>query len=173
MGTFLGQALKSGRGEAEWRSFFATAGAALAIVEKTPQVPGFEGHTAEEVYAEVAKAESALRVLEKLRGFAIATANITTERGRGQYHLIILDSTRRSVSLRPYPLARLEEANVDYAAIEQRTKAGEPIEAVLVSAGPVDALRKAYPNYFLDTQGFVRQIEKVISTVGKRGERAA
>jgi len=51
---------------------------------------------------------------------------------------------------------------VAYATIEARTKAGEPIEAVLVSAGPVESLRKAYPNYFLDTQVFVRQLQRLI-----------
>ena len=70
---------------------------------------------------------------------------------RAQVH--DLDSEKRTVSIRPYPKARLEQANIDYATIEQRTKAGEPIEAVLVSAGPIDALRKAYPNYFLDRIG--------------------
>ena len=166
MGTFLGQALKSGQGEQEWRSFFAKAGAALAIVEKTEAVPGFEGRGAKEVYVELAEAEERLHVLEKLSGFAIAADKITTERGRGAYHLVVLDSSKRTVSIRPYPIARLEQANIDYAEIEQRTKAGEPIEAVLVSAGPIDALRKAYPNYFLDTQAFVTQIAKVTAEVG-------
>ena len=162
MGTFLGQSLKSGQGESEWRSFFSVAGAALAIVEKTAPVPGFENHNREEVFAELASVESKLRVLEKLRGFAIAADRITIERGQGAYHLIVLDSAKRTVSIRPYPIARLEQANIDYASIEQRTKAGEAVEAVLVSAGPIDALRKAYPNYFLDRQEFVTQIEKVI-----------
>lgn len=58
----------------------------------------------------------------------------------------------------------LQEANVAYAAIEAGTKAGEPAEAVLVSAGPVESLRKAYPNYFLDTQVFVRQIQRLIDS---------
>ncbi len=162
MGTFLGQALKSGQGETEWRSFFSIAGAALAIVEGTAPVPGFEKHGREDVFSELAGAEKRLHVLEKLRGFAIAADQIFTERGQGAYHLIVLDSTKRTVSIRPYPIARLEQANIDYAAIEQRTKAGESVEAVLVSAGPIDALRKAYPNYFLDTQEFVMQIQKVI-----------
>jgi putative GTP pyrophosphokinase len=165
MGTFLGQALKSGQGESEWRGFFAKAGAALALVEETAPVPGFENQARENVFAEVAKSERQLRVLDKLRGFAIAADKITTERGQGAYHLVVLDSARRTVAIRPYPKARLEQANIDYATIEQRTKAGEPIEAVLVSAGPIDALRKAYPNYFLDTQEFVRQIKKVIAEV--------
>lgn len=169
MGTFLGQALKSGQGEAEWRGFFAIAGAALAIVEGTAAVPGFETHSREAVFSELASAERNLRVLEKLSGFAIAADRITTQRGQGAYHLIVLDSGKRTVSIQPYPVARLEQANIDYAAIEQRTKSGEPVEAVLVSAGPIDTLRKAYPNYFLDTQEFVDQIRKVIAQVASGG----
>lgn len=164
MGTFLGQALKSGQGELEWRGFFAKASAALAIIEKCPAVPGFENCSAEDVFNQVAEAENELRVLDKLNGFAIAADKITTERGQGAYHLVVLNSKDRTVQIRPYPIARLEQANLDYADIEKRTKAGEPIEAVLVSAGPVDALRKAYPNYFLDTQAFVAQINKVIAS---------
>src|SRR4051812_36463080 len=87
----------------------------------------------------------------------------------------MLDSVNRSVSIRPYPGSRLEQANIDYAAIEARSKIGEPIEAVLVSAGPIDALRKAYPNYFLDTQGFIRHIKTIIEAVDAKapGARSA
>ncbi len=165
MGTFLGQALKSGQGERDWRDFFAKAGAALAVIEKCPAVPGFETKSAGEVYKEVANAEKRLRVLQKLSGFAIAADKIIKERGKGAYHLVVLDSSARSVSIRPYPLSRLDHANRDYAEIEKRTNAGETVEAVLVSAGPIDALRKAYPNYFLDTHAFVAQITKVIGAV--------
>lgn len=162
MGTFLGQALKSGQGEDQWREFFSIAGAALADLEKTTPVPGFESCSAHQIHQRLFESEKRLRVLEKLSGFAIAADRITTERGQGGYHLITLDSTKRTVTIRPFPVARLEEANVAYAAIEARTKAGEPIEAVLVSAGPVESLRKAYPNYFLDTQVFVRQLQRLI-----------
>lgn len=168
MGTFLGQALKSGQGEAEWREFFTVAGAALAVVEKTAPVPGYGDCEPGDVFKQLAVVEKRLRVLEKLSGFAVAANQITAERGQGAYHLIVLDSLKRTVSIRPYPVARLEQASIDYAEIEQRTKAGEPIEAVLVSAGPIGALQKAYPNYFLDTQEFVQQISKIISEVKGR-----
>jgi RNA-directed DNA polymerase len=75
----------------------------------------------------------------------------------------VLDSASKSVSITPYSTARLEEAADAYTVYEQRTKQGEPIEAVLVSAGPIGNLRKAYPNYFLDTAAFIRQIEKLIA----------
>ena len=171
MGTFLGQALKSGQGEDQWREFFAIAGAALAEVEKTKPVAGFEDCSAAQLHQQLLESEQRLRVLEKLSGFAIAADQITTERGQGGYHLIMLDSVSRTVTIRPFPVAKLEEANIAYAAIEARTKAGEPVEAVLVSADPVESLRKAYPNYFLDTQVFVRQIQRLIDghkTASKR-----
>jgi putative GTP pyrophosphokinase len=171
MGTFLGQALKAGQGDQEWRDFFAQASAALAILERTAPVPGFEGRTRSDVFHSVAESESRLRVLQRLEGFAIAADQITTEKGQGAYHLIVLDSARRAVTIRPYPVASLEQATLDYAAVEQRTKSGEPVEAVLVSAGPIAALRKAYPNYFLDTKAFVGEMNSVIAEVTPRRRR--
>ena len=134
MGTFLGQALKSGQGEIRWKEFFVKASAALACIEKSPQIPGFEEKSDIEIFSEVAEAESTLRVLEKLAGFAIAAENITTNRGQGAYHLIVLNSANRSVSISPYSKALLQEATAAYAKVEARTRNGEPIEAVLVSA---------------------------------------
>ena len=168
MGTFLGQALKAGQGDDQWREFFAKASAAIAILESCPAVPGYEHRSRDEVFADVAHTESRLRVLERLQGFAIAADKITTERGQGAYHLIVLDSGQRVVTIRPYPVAHLAQATIDYAAVEERTRAGDPVEAVLVSAGPVAALRKAYPNYFLDTQAFVAEMNAVIGEVGAR-----
>lgn len=166
MGTFLGQALKSGQGEAQWRAFFEVSGAAIALLEKCPPVPGYESLSEAETFRRVAEAEAKLRVLEKLRGFSVAADSIQKGKGQGAYHLVVLDSANKSVTLTPYPTARLDEANAAYSRVEKRTQAGEPIEAVLVAAGPVEALKKAYPNYFLDTHQFIRQIERVINQTG-------
>lgn len=167
MGTYLGQALKSGQGDTQWKVFFQTASAALALLERTAPVPGFEAWDREAVYQRVSELEKNLKVLTKLRGFAIATDKIHAGKGTGSYHLIVLNSSSRTVALTPYPTARLDQANYDYAEIERRAKAGEPLEAVLVSAGPIDALKKAYPNYFLDTEVFIRQIQRIINVSAK------
>jgi putative GTP pyrophosphokinase len=166
MGTFLGQALKSGQGEGQWRAFFEVSGAAIALLEKCPPVPGYEKLSETETFEMVAEAEAKLHVLEKLRGFSVAADSIKTEKGQGAYHLVVLDSANKSVVLTPYPISRLDEANAAYSKVEKRTQAGEPIEAVLVAAGPVEALKKAYPNYFLDTHQFIRHIEGVIQEAG-------
>jgi ppGpp synthetase/RelA/SpoT-type nucleotidyltranferase len=58
MGTFLGQALKAGQGDQEWRDFFAKASAALALIERTASVPGFENRDRAAVFADLAAAEA-------------------------------------------------------------------------------------------------------------------
>ena len=163
MGTFLGQALKSQQGEQRWLRFFSVAGAAFAHLEKSPLVPGYESLSAAETFTRVAEADDELHVLEKLRGFSVAVGAITTERRPGSYHLVTLDSLRKKVQIRPFAKTALEEATRAYSAAEDRARSGEPIEVVLVSAGPIESLRRAYPNYFLDTDEFIGRIETIIS----------
>lgn len=162
MGLFLGQAIKSGMGEENWRHFFALTAAGIAHMEKSPPVPGFEHYSSIEIYGLVAKAEKALGVLHRLRSYSVATSNITEQKGQGAYHLVILNSQEKTVSIHPYSSKNLEQANAHYAEVEQRSKMGERIEAVLVSAGPIKALKKAYPNYFLDTNAFIKQVQAMI-----------
>lgn len=166
MGTFLGQALKSGQGDAQWREFFALSSAALAHMERTPPVPAFETLTKEEVFAKVAADAARLRVVHLLQGFAVAAGEITRVKGPGSYHLIVLDSATRSVVISPFPVSKLAEAEAAYSEVEKQAKDGYQIDAVLVAAGPVEQLKLAYPNYFLDTQGFIRQVEQIVAAVG-------
>lgn len=163
MSTFIGQALKSGEGERPWREFFEIASAAFTFEEDTAPVPGYEHLSREDVFNKLAHSEFDLHVLDKLQSFSIAANHITTEKGAGSYHLVILNSVTRSVVIYPFPKTELEQANVAYAKIEERAQRGEQVEAVLVSAGPVEALRKAYPNYFLDTHQFVLQVRRIIA----------
>ncbi len=165
MGTFLGQALKSGQGERPWREFFEIASAAFTHVEGTESIPAYNSLSSIEILSRLDETENNLHVLNKLQGFSIAANKIIATRGAGSYHLVILDSSNRSVSIMPFPKTQLERANIEYAKVEERGQKGESIEAVLVSAGPVEALKKAYPNYFLDTHDFVLQIRKLLKKV--------
>ncbi|MBI5520588.1 MAG: RelA/SpoT domain-containing protein [Desulfovibrio sp.] len=163
MGTFLRQALKSGLGDEEWRVFFELTSAGFAKIEKCPAVPDYETLSMPEICIQVAESERKLRVLEKLRGFSVAANRITEGKGQGSYHLVMLNYDDKSVTITPYSVSRLAQANKDYAEVELRARNGEPVEAVLVSAGPIKALKKAYPNYFLDTHDFIKQVRKMLA----------
>jgi ppGpp synthetase/RelA/SpoT-type nucleotidyltranferase len=162
MGTYLGQALKSRQGEQKWLDFFTVTGAAFAVIEKTPSVPGFEKCTKDEVFKQVVDAESKLKVLDSLSGFTVATHAITTSQKIGAYNLIVLDSNKKEVTVTSFSKEHLERAAEEYTKAELRARQGEKIEAVLVSAGPIEKLKKAYPNFFLDTSSFIAIVKRVI-----------
>lgn len=164
MGTFLGQALKSNRGDTEWLDFFKIVGSAFAYLEDSPLIPGCEALSKVDTFKRVMRAEDDLKVLDKLNAFSVATNSIR-QAGRGTYYLIILDSSDRSVTLQGYPKAQLAQAMRDYAKAEERGNRGEKIDAVLVAAGSVAQLGRAYPNFFLDTSIFVSQVHNIIRTV--------
>ncbi len=170
MGTFLGQALKSRQGDQEWLDFFAVTSSAFAYKERCPRVPRYKNLSHKETYRAVAKAEMELRALEKMRGFTVAVNEIVKRRGLRKgwsYHLIILNSLAKTVQIKPYNRDSFKEAARDYLKIENEAAQGKKIEPVLVSAGPIETLRRAYPNFFLDINDFVKIVDTIVS-IAKR-----
>jgi len=163
MGTFSGKALKSSQGDSEWLDFFKITSSAFAYMENTARVPGYESLNRKQTYKEVVKAVNKLDIIDKMKGFTLAAKMIdNNKKNKGwYYHLITLDSVNKKVEVRSYSKEQLKMAASEYAKAEKRASGGEKIEPVLVSAGPIASLKKAYPNYFLDTVDFIKEIEKI------------
>jgi putative GTP pyrophosphokinase len=163
MGTLLGQALKSGRGDKEWLDFFAITSSAFAHIEKTTPIPRYSNLSKAETFQAVGKAVEELKVLEKIEQYSMAMNHITNRSSaKWAYYLITLRSIDGIVELHSYGRGELQEATEDYEAAEKRAEAGEKIESVLVSAGPLTQLKIAYPNYFLDITEFIRRVKEII-----------
>lgn len=164
MGTFLGQALKSRQGDKEWLDFFALVSSAFARIEKTPLVPRYAHMSREETFAAIKSAEKEIGALEKMRAYSRALHEIVKDHDSAKkwsYHLIILNSLEKTVEFKAYTRDEFEKAIADYAAAEAEVANGADIEPVLVSAGPLDQLRQAYPNFFLDISDFSNMVENI------------
>lgn len=160
-GTFLNQGLKSSQGEEQWLQFFSLTASAFAHMERTPPVPGYESLTPLATYKAVLRAKNSLNVEDQLRAYTIAYEYVETEKIRGTYHLITVDLSTKQIFLESFSKDSVDQANYSYTEVERRIDGGEPLQAVLVSAGPIGQLRRAYPNYFLDVQGFFNQLIKI------------
>lgn len=170
MGTLLGQALKSRQGDKKWIDFFAVTAAAFALKENTPVPPRYQEFSTDDVSRAVSDADASLRALEKMRGFSIAVDHIANARSSGKsstYHLIVLNSLENTVGLKAYDRDSLEQALADYSEYEREAAEGKTIEPVLVSAGPIGTLRRAYPNFFLDIGDFVNIVEEIVTSPQK------
>lgn len=164
MGTYLQQSLKSRQGEESWLKFFELTASAFAYVENSKLIPGYEHLTKAETFKKLLEEENKLQVLDKLRGFSAATKSIIHHKS-GAFYLLILDLNKLETTIKSYPQKSLEQATKDYVEAEKRANSGEEIEVVLVSAGSVDNLRKAYPNYFLDTHSFIQSVENILNSL--------
>ncbi|MBI2411488.1 MAG: RelA/SpoT domain-containing protein [Candidatus Kerfeldbacteria bacterium] len=169
MGTFLGQALKSRQGDKDWLDFFATVSSAFACIEKTPVLPRHQNMTKLEIFKAVANTEKKLGALEKMNAFYKAADEITGKRKSegSSYHLIILNSLEKTVEVKPYSRDEFKKAVADYAQIEAEAVKGKKIEPVLVSAGPLSTLKRAYPNFFLDISEFCKAVAEIVDKTKK------
>lgn len=172
IGTFLNHALKASEGPEEWLEFFAITSAALAHLERTPPVRAYADLALAEVYEAVTEKAAKLQVRPTLLGFTVAANQVHADRRAGSYHLVILDAVRMTVTTKSFTRDELNTASEEYSQVEERIKQGERIQAVLVSAGPFENLRRAYPNYFLDSREFLNLLLRIESAGRKASARA-
>jgi hypothetical protein len=161
IGTFLDQALKSSEGPQEWLDYFKLVGAAFALLEKSPVAEAYANIPAADIYQAVTARTAELEVRRKLSAFAVAANAIQTRQSQGNYHLITLDSQQKTVNIQSFGRKRLDEASAAYTVAEQQAVEDPNLQAVLVATNSIDALKRAYPNYFLDTRQFVAALGRI------------
>ncbi|MCZ8095790.1 MAG: RelA/SpoT domain-containing protein [Acidovorax sp.] len=167
VGTFLEHSLKSSEGPDEWLNFFSLISSAFAYQEKTALVSGYEHLSKEQTFQKTAAEAKRLGIVDMLTGYSSALKAIPSGKAKSAYYLVELELSgeNRRVNIIPFSLERLEEANAMYTLIEQQVAQGKASQVVLVSAGSIDSLKKAYPNYFLDTHEFLQQLSKISRAV--------
>lgn len=161
-GTFLEHSLKSSEGPEDWLKFFSLAGNAFSHLEASPPIPGFEGLTKLQTFRHVANEAQRLRVRDILLGYSAAVREISPGTKRAAFYLVQLDlnEDEKTVRITPFRRDQLERANAAYAEAEKQSSLTGS-QVVLVSAGSIESLRRAYPNYFLDTHEFLSNLSRI------------
>jgi ppGpp synthetase/RelA/SpoT-type nucleotidyltranferase len=161
--TFTGQALKSNVGDEAWKRFFALMGSALALREGTPIIKDTP-RNAITLRSELRQCAEQLDVQNRLKIYGDALQGVPNLDmfPDAKYFLLELDLKGKRIVVRGYQEKLLEQATTDYLQVEKMEKAGSITDAVLVSVDSMANLRRAYPNYFLDTRVFVDAVNKAI-----------
>jgi len=161
VGVFLDQALKSSVGSEDWLRFFTLAGSAFAWKEAAPLVPGTPS-SAKELRKAIKPLWTSLKVARRLDDFGRALAVLDNfPKKRAYYFLLHLrqshDASAR-LDITRFPKASLDTATEQYLTVEKGLARERGAQAVLVASESMTALKRAYPNYFLDTQVFVEEV---------------
>jgi hypothetical protein len=163
---FTGQALKSKVKSAnqDWLRFFALTSSAFAWREKTPWVPG-TSMDPNEVVRELREIIGRTNIMSSLSGWNDIVHFLEFKDTPGaSFYLLTLDSVKGTLTVVPFKGEEADQSQRAYDKAEKDTEGNPNTQVVLVSVDHVDALRKAYPNYYVDTKGFISAVEKAISS---------
>lgn len=161
---FTRQAIKSSEGEQEWIVFFKLVSSAFAKMENCTPVPDTPTDE-KELYAQIRKKEEELKVTDKMKHWAAAVKHFSEEvktSPKAQFFLLELDVLGEKLTYRAYTRKQEKKAIMDYAAAEKRTKDRKEYDVVLVGVDTIPDLKKAYPNYFVDTGEFLENLQKIV-----------
>lgn len=163
---FRGEGLKASSGSPDWTRFFALMGSAMAIREGRRRVPHTPRDDEELVY-ELSALEEKLHVRTNLRAFGETLKVIDeSELQRTDLKWVILVPDRAAsgeptLTISTYRAADLADASAQLRELERFRTAGA--DAVLVSVADATSLKRAFPNYYLDTAQFLDAYDEAVS----------
>ena len=161
---FTRQAIKSNEGEQEWQDFFKLVSSAFAKMENCPIVPNTPKDETE-LYSQIKKKEAELKVIDKMKNWAKAVRHFSEEAktsSNAEFFLLELDILGEKLTYRAYTKKQEEKAVAEYAELEKKFQGKKEYDVVLVGVDTLSDLRKAYPNYFVDTGEFLENLQKIL-----------
>ena len=161
---FTRQAIKSNEGQKEWVDFFKLVSSAFAIMEKTPIIPGTTRNK-KELYKQIKTQEEKLKVVKVMKGWTQAVKvfeEVSKKEQDVQFFLLELDVEEGRLNLRAYTKEQEEMAIADYDIAEKKHQDKKGYDVVLVGADTDKDLKKAYPNYFVDSEEFLIKLQKIL-----------
>ena len=168
VGTLVDQALKSSLGDPGWLRFFQLMSSELARREGEPLVPD----TPEDVRqarVELIDLINTYKPVQRLESYRDALNYIEHAKTGDHYYIMHLQPRDNRLTIESFPKAKSTKASDRYLEIEEGLKRSSDEEAVLVSVDSITSLRKAYPNYFFDTQAFVHEVQRAVRLSARQG----
>ena len=153
---FTRQALKSNQGKQEWMDFFKLVSSAFAIMEETTHVPNTPINESQ-LYSEIKSYEKKLKVIERMEKWAYVVEKIPRKK-MAMLSLLELNIKTQNIKIKLYTSKQVNDAMNDYAIAEE----SDDIDAVLVGTDKIARLKKAYPNYFINTKEFLSTIKMIV-----------
>ena len=163
VGAFVGNDLKSNIGNSTWLRFFALMSSEISLREGTPLVPDTPTNQ-QAIIEEIRRCNEELEISDRLSAFQRVPARVAELRDkRVVLSVLELNLETRSIVGRGYRANELEEAISQYRAKEEESRGNPRVDVVLVSTDSLSALRRAYPNYFMDISKFRDRVNEVIA----------
>ncbi|MFA6214171.1 MAG: RelA/SpoT domain-containing protein [Candidatus Micrarchaeia archaeon] len=161
---FTKQAIKSNVGSEPWKEFFRLLSSAFAMNENCPMVKGTPTDE-KELYLKIKEKEVELDVMKQMNGWMRSFNNLNKmmkTNKQARFFLLDLDISRDVLRVGSYTQEEQAQAVKDYSDIEKRNLGKKEYDVVLVGADTFSEMKSAYPNYFVDSTGFLKKLKEIV-----------
>ncbi len=166
------ESYKTGEGGAKTKRFFKIVSALFSLRENTDKTPcpviaELRDVPESELIDELKTINEELNVIGKLNSLAVSIKSISSNKSKKSFYYYVLELTvikdsLATVIISPFGKAYEEQAESYYRAREEDTKDQLNKSILLIRSKNIKDIKKAYPNYFLDTQMFVKILEEIM-----------
>ena len=160
VGIFINNSLKSSAGSEVWLRFFQLISSLIALEEDCNTVPNTP-NIKENLINEINKLDQENSIFNVLSTIN-ATCNYLQHQKIHKKHYYVITIKKDSSEVDVGRYRSFSKANMAYIKAEQNFQNN----AVLVFASSFDALRKAYPNYFMNVTEFLKLTQELIKGDG-------
>ena len=159
VGLYRGEDFKGGAGDGDWRRLFELMASEFATAENCPELEDAPSHKERvEELKDLDNKTNATVILENLsQAFNYTEMHIYE---KAKYFLIEYDAELGEVYVKPYSNSLGGTESFDN--IEAEIRRGKSLNAVLVEADKIEALKAAYPNYFGDVHVFKANLKRIV-----------
>jgi ppGpp synthetase/RelA/SpoT-type nucleotidyltranferase len=144
------QSLKASQGKAEWLDFFKFVSEAIEKIEKKEEIP-------QELIRQISKHTKKLDVVKKLEAYRLALDHAKLP--EVDFYLLELEG----LSLKIRYFNEVKKADEAYKEAELRLMNTQGADVVLAGADSFHKLRRAFPNYFGDSEKFIKTLIQILS----------
>ncbi len=154
--------IKQGEGEQHYKVFLKLCSALFCIQENTPIVEEYKNLDKREICKKIRELDKKYNILKQLSGLAVSSKNIENQAQLKQnyYFIVLLNLNRRTLIIYGYKKNNLQAAEDHYTYLEQQSKRNGDTDVVLISLDKIKLLKRAYPNYYLDSSSFIKELSK-------------
>ena len=147
--------IKQGSGESWNREFFKLCSELFSLLEN----PNKENNK-KDICQKIDKLDKEYNILQNLKALALSNKNIENQaNNKNYYFIVLLDFDKSTLRITGFKKRDFEEAKKLYDFYEEDLR-DKNSDVVLISLDEVKMLKKAFPNYYLDSNSFIDVITK-------------
>lgn len=164
MGIYTKSNLKSSQGSEDVLRFFTLVSSVFAKMEDMPICPNTPD-SYDDLIEEIKKIDRKNNITSCLSAISVAIKHVNTriKDKKFKYYILLLNYKKMVLRVYPFEANKIEAATKAYNEIESKMKNDNKTDVVLVSASSFDALKAAYPNYFVDISEFVGLMRRILA----------